>query len=495
MRRHLLLLVALIVVATGLLVYALVGRSRIAVIPARDVTAAIRSELREEESEDDTTISGVETTKIRKAPRRSLTPRGVEIQIGYDSASKGRTSKGAVIAAADITLNPPDTATPAPTPTMPPVPTEESFLGALERASERPPVIYAPTVVQELRSGPPRTFYVTVPVEVPREDSQPAPGPGSSGPESPLEGTPRGYAALYLMQPNARAAVEREIETLIAANIKNVYLGVLTDGTFGQDFEYLGNVLRRLSAGGRSVTFAAYLTNGATMRKWDTTSINAGFNRIDPISFRDLIQFDDFIRSRFRELVNEVAPTFDLNTSLNPRNRNIAIVMLEDNLDDSSYVAMREIAREVLGDRARFVRNPCPGCYSGNTMSSAGDGLELHLAGDIPQLSSGDGFTLDGTGYNFPNESDPTRPTYEAVKQMLDTGTSRGFAYFGLWRFGRQGLAQGQIHPDRRQFEVQTDWQRAYEIELLRHGLGGTSPSSGVGRPQIGPTATVPFIN
>ena len=56
----------------------------------------------------------------------------------------------------------------------------------------------------------------------------------------------RGYAALYLMHPNARPAVEEQVRILKEANVREVYLGVLTDGTFGLDYDYLNEVIHSL---------------------------------------------------------------------------------------------------------------------------------------------------------------------------------------------------------------------------------------------------------
>jgi len=287
-----------------------------------------------------------------------------------------------------------------------------------------------------------------------------------------LAGQARGYTMLYLMQPEARNTVELQIQAMLDAEIQDLYLGVLTDGTFGKDFNYFRSTLNRLSTGGRKITLVIYLTNGPTMRRFDSTPIDAGFSKIDPIVFRELIQEDATTRNRFLELVEEVKPIFEYNKSLNSQNTNIAVVMLEDNLDSTSYLAMRQLASSVLGDSVIYMRNPCPRCYEGNDIYSYGDRLELHRPEGLHALSVGDGFTLDGESYHFPEESSGDGLTLEEVEFFKAMSMDQGLRYFGLWRTQRQGLQEGQlVHPRDRIYEVPSAAQLEKEIQLLRSGL------------------------
>jgi hypothetical protein len=287
-----------------------------------------------------------------------------------------------------------------------------------------------------------------------------------------VTGQSRGYAALYLMHPNARAAVEEQVRIMKDAQVRELYLGVLTDGTFGVDFEYLNTVVRALNEDGRVLTLALYLSNGPTMRDFTNTTITGGFSRINPNDFRNYIRYSPQIRAQFRSMVEATVPTFDLNRSLNAENVNYAVVMLEDNLTRDSYSAMRDIASGVLGERVTFVRNPCPdNCWPGNDMDSLGDPLELHSTNALRLLKPGDGLTLDGSGFAFPWENDPTQLSVDQVKAAETQAFAQGLAYFGLWRKQRQGVEQGKINPDLRNYEVPTAEQSAIEIELLRSGL------------------------
>jgi len=287
-----------------------------------------------------------------------------------------------------------------------------------------------------------------------------------------LAGQARGYTMLYLMQPEARQTVERQVQAMLDAEVQDLYLGVLVDGTFSKDFDYFRSVLSRLSADGRQLTLVVYLSNGPTMRRFDRTPIEAGFNQIDPIEFRDLIREDPAVRARFVQMVEEAQPIFQYNKSLNSRNTNIAVVMLEDNLDSTSYLAMRQLAGSVLGDSVIYMRNPCPGCYAGNDLYSYGDRIELHAPEGLHALSVGDGFTLDGESYHFPGEATGGGLSLDEVEFFKGMSMDQGLRYFGLWRTQRQGLHDGQsVHPRDRHYEVPSDAQIEKEIELLRSGL------------------------
>ena len=217
-------------------------------------------------------------------------------------------------------------------------------------------------------------------------------------------GQARGYLMLYLMHPRARETVEAQLEALRVANIEHLYLGVLIDGTFGINFPYLEDVVRRINQNNARVTLSLYLSNGSTMRRFDTTEIDTDFSQIDPIEFRDLIQSDSETRIQYLRIAQQALPIFQLNRDLNQANVNIAVPMLEDNLTFESYLSMRNLAQTVLGSLVQYVRNPCPGCFEGNDIEAGEDGLELHNPFMINLLGPGDGFSNDGTTYHFDNE-------------------------------------------------------------------------------------------
>ena len=301
---------------------------------------------------------------------------------------------------------------------------------------------------------------------VPTATPTPTPTPGL------LTGITTGYTILSLMHPGAQQMAEAQVEIMLESRAKSLYLGVLADGTFTFSYPFLNEIIRKLNTEGRTLTLVLYFANGSAMRQYDRTPIDAGFNLIEPEAFRYLIVEEQSIRSTYRSIVSRAIPTFQLNRSLSPNNRNIAVVMLEDNLDLYSYRAMRELTQDVLGDVAVMARNPCEGpCYGGGDLEPDGDIFESHSISGLNALRPGDGFSLDGIGYRFNNEPPSTALSIEEVKLAKDRAIERRAGYFGLWRAARQGLGNTLIHPDDRSYEVPTLEQRSIELNLFRHGL------------------------
>ncbi len=284
-------------------------------------------------------------------------------------------------------------------------------------------------------------------------------------------GQSRGYVLLYAMQPEARATVERQVEGMLASNVRDLFIAVLSDGTFSRDFAYLKTIMQRLSDDDRRLTLLLYLTNGSSMREYDVTEISAGFNQINPDEFRELIRFDPSTRQQFLEMVAEVKPIFEFNISLGSSNRNLASVMLEDNLDNVSYSSMRNLARSVLGNLVEYVRNPCPGCFAGNEWDPSGDLLELHSVDALHALRRGDGFTTDGESYYYEGAL-PNGLSMEELKFFKAQSIEQGLSYFALWKRERQGLYDDtRPHPSRRIYQIPSSLQIKKDIDLLRYGL------------------------
>ena len=288
----------------------------------------------------------------------------------------------------------------------------------------------------------------------------------------PVTGQARGYNMIYLMHPAARDTVESQVEAMRVSGLKEQYLGVLTDGTFGKNIPYLQNVVQRLNEKSDSLTLVLYLTNGPTMRN-NSFDSRAGFNQIDPEDFRSKIRFDPFIQEQFRYMAREVKPVLEANKNESPNNKNIIIVMLEDNLDMESYVAMRDLARTEIGSLASFVRNPCASCYDGNDDDPAGDPIEEHNPFHVVGLKSGDAFSNDGVTFYFPWESQVGDSiSLNDLKNFQQAAWQKGTAYFGLWRAERQGIYNGsKIDPNKRVYEKPTLEQLVQEVRLLRDGL------------------------
>jgi hypothetical protein len=324
-------------------------------------------------------------------------------------------------------------------------------------------------------------FFSGVRVERPTSpESAPTPEP-TKEPEGGLpwvEGQARGYTMLYAMQPAARGVVERNVQALLTSHVKDVYIGVLIDGTFGQDFEYLRTLVTRLSSNGRRLTLALYLSNGPTMRKWNTTPINALFSRINPRDFRNRIIREQVLQNQFAEVARKAKRVFAFNTSLSPYNTNVAIPMLEDNLDRNAYRVMRELARNEIRERCVFMRNPCVGCFPGNDGDSLGDSREEHTMKLFPSLKPGDSFSLDGIGFVYPGMENTVELSADELLNVMSDGYEKGLRYVGLWRHDWQGVKHGvpNGHPESRAYLASGDDELSFEIDALRHRLSPVTP-------------------
>ncbi len=291
-----------------------------------------------------------------------------------------------------------------------------------------------------------------------------------------VSGQARGYTMLYAMQPEARAVVESNVSTLLASKVREPYIGVLIDGTFAQDFEYLKTVITRLSKE-RNLTMVLYLTNGATQRDFKTTTISAPFVRDSPLSFRVNILSNADMQRTFSGLAAQARDLFQFSSQQNPANQNFVSVMLEDNLDVRAYRKMRELAAQQLDGSASFVRSTCLRCVSpsdsGSDADTAGDAREEHTPAKFGELRAGDGFSLDGTGFRYPAESSELGVSPEELSGLIQAGFSRGLRYFGLWRHAWQGAnASGDNpHPSERAYVASVPEQESFELSMLRLGL------------------------
>ena len=291
-------------------------------------------------------------------------------------------------------------------------------------------------------------------------------------------GQARGYSMLYLMHPKARPVVEAQIQNLIDANIKQVYISVLVDGTFQKDHAYLQSILQRLNDAGKEITLEQYLASGPTMRLYDKTKIKTVFSQIEPIHFRSFSLYQTKMQSDIQTIAKEARTSFDKNSSLNAANVNMVSIMLEDNLESVSYRYMRNLVAQSIGNSATFIRSACPtNCYEGNDEQSWGDALELHKLQEFSQLHEGDGYTLDGVDVTYPGDQNSGDIEIDQVRAMLRDSYGKGNRFFGLWRKGYQGLQGGDQtqSPDDRTYLVPSASDLQIERSLLREGLVSNS--------------------
>jgi hypothetical protein len=287
-------------------------------------------------------------------------------------------------------------------------------------------------------------------------------------------GQGRGYAMLYALQPEARAVVESNISTLLAARVREPYIGVLIDGTFGKDFQYLREIIRRLNVDGRNLQLSLYLANGPAQRRYKNPPYEVPFVRTRPEDFRrDIRRTNSDAQIEYLRMVSDARMLFEHNLKTNPDARNFAVVMLEDNLDRDSFRAMAQLAREQLEAVSTIVRNPCVNCYSGNDGESLGYPIEEHSVERFNLLEDGGGYTLDGVGFSYPNEIEGQGITSEQVISLANGAFQRGLSFFGLWREEWQGIERGQglKDPRGRTYVASAAEETDFEVTVLRSGL------------------------
>ncbi len=368
------------------------------------------------------------------------------------------------------------TATPTPSPTEEPLFTEEDLQELRAESAQGAPVannITPSNRIAGVRRTPTTTTTSSGPTLFIDQGKKPSEGSAGEISELPfVAGQSRGYTLLNLMQPEARSSINEMIEVMVRSNVRDLYLGVLVDGTFHWDPKFLRSVIRKLNTGERRLFLVLYLSSGPTMRRYATTPITAAFSQIEPEHFRRLIRWDQEIRQRFAGIASRVRPIASLNNTLNPDNRTVAIVMLEDNLDRESYWASRALAKSVLGATVEFYRNPCLGCYPGNDGDSQGDPIEIHDPAQMPPSTNTWGLSLDGKGFHHSFEPADGSLSFADTKKAIRRSIEYGAEFFGLWRIDRQGLHQGaNIHPHEREYAIPTAQQKNAEAELLRYGL------------------------
>jgi len=287
-------------------------------------------------------------------------------------------------------------------------------------------------------------------------------------------GQARGYTMLYAMQPEARPVVETNVNALLSAQIREPYIGVLIDGTFGRDFGYLKQIIARLSADERALTVVLYLSNGPHMRKGGDVPSGALFARIDPLEFRARIRREAQLQNQFEAVAVQAKDIFTYNASLNPANSNVAVVMLEDNLEVASYRAMRDLAAKHLTGVADFVRNPCVGCFAGNDDALLGSSREEHDLSRFGLLREGDGYSFDGVGFRYPNTSGGIGASAAQVESLMSKAINQRLRYVGLWRHAWQGVEESATsfsQVSTRNYVLSSAEEVEFEIEALRMGL------------------------
>jgi hypothetical protein len=288
-----------------------------------------------------------------------------------------------------------------------------------------------------------------------------------------LDGPTRGLSCLHCNQPEAEAQAQTIVDLLAQSCLKNLAVNYLVDGTFSFNDNLMASHIDQLTANGRNLSLLLYLTNGATQRQYQSTLVNAFGTQLSPENFRKKILTDTTLQAQYRAIVERLVPLLSF---AQQRNVNVYLALgLEDNLDRAAIAKLYELTLDSLPANllASFVRNPCPGCYSGNNSDiPVGFVEEIHTANSI-YVKPDSIISNDGRDYYY-SELDEGKVPLSTLVSVRDQAASQN-SIFILWSAERQGL-DPQLNgtypvPSERDYQSPSFSEQQAIISFLRGGL------------------------
>ena len=259
-----------------------------------------------------------------------------------------------------------------------------------------------------------------------------------------------GPAGLYCLVGRAHADNCSElIELLVETKIRRTAFNTLIDGGFndpaGDDVGRLLHYVDRISSGGRIAALAINVFNGPSARGYSSTPVDGPGTKIEPGHFRWVVQSDPGIRQLYKDAIKRFKPVYEL---LLARGGKLYIIpQLEDNLDDQAFASLHQLTLEAWHETnvhalpMQVVRNPCVGCYPGNTEGlPSGVTVEHHKPSQWTY--TGSTATNDGIELLLPGQS--TR--YPRQWGIFDLPKPAGNTFY-LWFAKYQGLGGGPGGP------------------------------------------------
>lgn len=278
-------------------------------------------------------------------------------------------------------------------------------------------------------------------------------------PDGFLDKPSRGVACLHCNHPNAQAQADILSSIVVDSCLRNVSMNYLVSGTFGFDEAFMEAQVAKLSHN-RHLSLTLYLLNGPGQRRWKSGLFDGFGEKIKPEEFRNRIQWDESFRDAYRNHVSSLAPLIDFSLA-HGATVNI-IPMLEDNLNDSAFTAVKKLTQEVLaGKPVRYGRNPCPSCYPGNTDWIPGDCFEEEHT-DKPYFNVSGGIVT--------NDGDDVGGDYRSLAPVRDRAAALGNEFI-VWTQKYQGVLPGGtlIDPDKRNYSA-PEQSEILEIQSLIKG-------------------------
>lgn len=257
--------------------------------------------------------------------------------------------------------------------------------------------------------------------------------------ETIADAPPRGVSLLHLSHTNARPQVERITGVMESLCIRRLALASLVDGSFGLDVPYIESVVTRLSANHELHLFL-YLYNGSSQRRWKNSAIQGLFTTIEPGEFRKRIKKDASLQRQYRDMALSI---LDLTKNAQALGARVYWTFgLEDNLDMEGIRVLEGILRGYMPQGVTLVRNPCPGCYPGNSRDYGAYMGEHH----------GDGLNFSSASMVISN--DGYRDDFQQLRSVRDKAAGLG-SIFLYWNKAWQGLdGRGYIAAGERNYKV-----------------------------------------
>lgn len=290
-----------------------------------------------------------------------------------------------------------------------------------------------------------------------------------TGPPPLLPKPPRGIAALHGMHPKAHTQIDKLVDILIESNIDKPAMNFLVDETpgekhrrgFGFSPKRLTHLITRLGTGGRTPHIEFYLSNGPWQRDHEGGKPPVGHAFGSDLTRQEFAKKiapdgEPAFRQQFGQLASRLSA--QIQTVINLRGTVYLVPMLEDNLDVTTFLAMKDLASAALGPLAgqvRFVRNPA----AGDRAIPDGCFGETHYIGkmdkqNIPYFPFNGVYTNDGPDSSWANMT--------AFRDAAQSHMSLFIAFSGP----NQGPRNATV--DHRPYHPPTGIEKQHYLNLLR---------------------------
>ncbi|MDD2942179.1 MAG: hypothetical protein PHC51_04350 [bacterium] len=289
-----------------------------------------------------------------------------------------------------------------------------------------------------------------------------------------IETSPRGLACLHCTEPAAQTQARVLTVIMLESCLKNLAVNYLVDDTFDFDPAFLLQQMHALTSNGRKLEVTFYLSNGPWQRRYSNPPENNWVTEFSPQEFRSAIFSNQILRKTFASKISRLIPVLNYAAS---RGATIYISpMLEDNLDDRSFSEMLSIIQDELPDSLSvyFVRNACPGCYSGNTSSLPFavareiHGVNLPTGGDKRTATiTNDGIEYMDSFWNKELDTSLRTVPIETMTALRDKASEENVSFI-LWSGKRQGVFGEMIPPAERNYVIPSFRERLFLVNFLK---------------------------